>query len=777
MTSRPDGPPGTGSPGTGSPPGGDGTVRVALDARGVPTLTGPDRPSVAYGLGWVTARDRLFQLDLYRRRALGRTAEVFGPAALPHDVAQRTLGLHLAAERMADELPRWQRDLLEAYAAGVNDRLHATDALPLEFTLAGTEPAPWRPADSAAVALLLAQMLGGDGATLRMRTVMDDALPPDVVRFLLPRSGPYAVDIAGTPAAPHRGTPAVPPDLAAALAHLAGTAAPATGDPVVGTDESPFGSNAWAVAGRRTADGRSIVANDMHLPLTAPCIFYRARLRYAGHRVDGVVAPGVPLIVAGSSARVAWGVTRLVADNVDLVALDVPADAPDHYRTATGLEAFGVRTETIEVRGAEQATVEVRDTRWGPVYGPTVCGAPVALRWRPLEPGGLDLGLAGLAESTDVVGACDAANRAAGPPLNVVVGDADGRVAWTVTGSFPVHPGGDRRVVRPHAGGRSWERCRAPAELPRVVDPASGLVVVANNLTPQHAATGGLADNGFSARRAHRVAAVVDALPPVSEPDMLRLQRDDDAAFYAFYRDLVREAVDGHAGRLSAHQRDALAAVDAWDGTAGVQARGLAVLMAFRENLRETLFAAVLAPCRRLDPGFRYGWHDHESALRALLAATDPPVVPPPYRGRTQLLLAHLELSAAMLRAAAGGRPMADVPWGELNLSTVRHPLSSAFPELSDVLDLPDVPMPGCAESVHAAHPGFGPAVAFVVSPAHVGDGLLRLPGGQAGDPRLPTYADQFAAWSTGVPAALCPGPPVVELVLAGPPPRPVEAS
>ncbi|WP_433076721.1 penicillin acylase family protein [Dactylosporangium sp. CA-052675] len=709
----------------------DGEVRVSTDGKGVPTVHGPDRVAVARGLGWVTARDRLFQLDLFRRRATGRLAEVFGPGLLAHDTAQRTLGIRIAAERALRDLPPGQRALVEAYTRGVNERLATLPDLPVEFAVTGGAPEPWHPGDCTAVALLLAQMLGGDGAEHRMRAVMEAALPAGVVSFLLPEQGPYDVGIDGRPAPPPQ-----PPDPAL-LATLAGIARDTRPDPgaapVVGADESPFGSNAWAVSGRRTADGRAVLANDMHLPLTAPPLLYRVSLRYPGHEVDGLVVPGVPAVIAGSTGRIAWGATRLTADNARLVPLGDD-------------EPLTVRTERIEVRGGEPVEVRVQESRFGPVYGPALLGRPVALRWRPLEPGGLDLGLADLAEAGTAEEACDVANRAAGPPLNIVVADAHGRVAWTVTGSFP-----------------------GAARLPRLVDPPGGLVVVANNLTPQHAAAAHVAANGFSACRARRIVTLLETGAPLAEADLAAVQLDTDAGFFAFYRDLVRAAA-GDAGDTPPALRDALDAVEAWDGTAGAGARGLGLLILLRENLRESLFAALLQPCRALDPRFRYTWFDHELPLRALLRS-EPAVVPAPYRTRARFVLGQLELSAAMLRVAAGPATaparVADVTWGALNRTGARHPLSPLLPDLAAMLDLPDAALPGCAESVHAAHTGFGPAMRLVASPGRPGDAILHLPGGQSGDPRHPNYADQFDDWLRGRPAPLLPGEPRDDVVLA----------
>lgn len=695
-----------------------------MTSRGdVTVIDADDRDSAAYALGRAVARDRAFQLDLHRRKARGRLAELFGPSALEWDIAQRTLGIERAARRMIDCLPRHQHNALVSHAQGIDDGLRELPALPEEYRILAAEPTPWTAVDSAAVALLLAQMLGGDGAEARTRDVMTACLPPELCAFLLPRDGPYATDLDGSPVSPQGLTV----DLAAVLRSSRG---PTPGSvPVVGADQSPFGSNAFAVAAHRSGHGGAILANDMHLPLTAPTLFYRVSLRYPGHRLDGVVVPGLPVVVAGASNRLAWGATRLTASNVEVIELRTPEHEPTCYQTADGAEPFQVRQETVLVRGSEPVEVTVRETRWGPVHG-THRGYPTALRWRPLEDGGLDLGLLDVTECADVHSACRTAARAAPPPMNLVLADADGRVAWTVTGSFP-RRSRPSTVVRPHLGDSSWSSLLTPDELPRLVDPAGGIVVVANNVTVRHR---DLADNGFSARRARRASELLAKATRHTEADLLVLQHDVDATFFVPYRDLAREVATG----------DVLAVVDRWDGTAAPGAIGLGLLMLFRENLRETLFAAVLAPCRERDPAFRYAWHDHEAPLRALLGALADDAVPAPYRSRHEFLRVHLSLAAVMHQQAVG--PLA-APWGELNRSAIRHPLSALSPDLAALFDLPDVALPGCAESVNAAHPGFGPAMRLVASPTRPEAAVLQLPGGQSGDPRQARYRNQFSTW------------------------------
>ena len=730
-------------------------ARIGVDRRGIPTIAAADEAGAAFALGHVHARDRLFQMDLLRRRAVGTVAELLGPGAVAEDVRQRTLGVRGAAERIAGELPRDQRDVLEAYAAGVNDRLAQAEELPLEVRACGADsPAPWRVADSAAVALLLAQMLTGDAASVRMRDRMRQELPATVQAFLLPEQGPYAVEVDGRPAERH--ATAVPCEELRAL--LARPAPPRSATPMVGELDLPFGSNAWAVAGRRTADGRALLANDMHMPLGAPPIFHRARVEHAGGRVDGVAIPGMPLVVAGATRTLAWGATRLVADTIDLLELEPWQGEAERYDAGGRPQPLRAREEPVAVRDGDDVALTVRETDWGPVVETRPDGTALVMRWSVLEPGGLDFGLLGLPRAADVEEGCETVNRAASAPLNFLFADAGGRIAWTVAGRLPARaaPAG---LVRPARGERSWDGCLGAAELPRVVDPAAGVAISANNLTSAHNAAVHTASNGYSAHRAHRVAALLGERCDLTERDMVRVQLDAGAGFYDFYRERALQVAGDEAPGDAAELRAARRAIRAWDGTAAVDARGLPLLVAFRENARETLMAQLLGDCRAADPQFRYVWNDHEQPLRALLASDDPRDAPPPHATVAAFLRAELELSARMLARLAPDTPLDELTWGALNRAGIAHVLAPAGGPFDRHRDLAEVPLAGCPESVHAARPGFGPAMRLVVSPSQVEAGQLHLPGGQSGDPTSPHVRDQFDAWLAGGESPLCPGP------------------
>ncbi len=288
--------------------------------------------------------------------------------------------------------------------------------------------------------------------------------------------------------------------------------------------EAPIGSNGWAVAGQRTRDGRAILANDMHLELGVPNVWYRAELRYGEREVAGVVLPGVPVVIVGTNRHVAWGLTSLLGDVMDLVRLETLPERPGEYRTPSGWKRFDVAQATIKVRGEPDASVTVRRTIWGlPRRGRSSerrsrsagrRSIPRASTWDPRD----GFRVRSVDDAVAVMSA------AGGPGCNVLLADGDGRVAWTVTGRMPRRRGFDGSVSVSWADGRAgWDGYLAPAALPRIVDPPSGFVVNANHRMPLAEGAPVLAHDYANGYRAYRITERLREARPATEADLFQL--------------------------------------------------------------------------------------------------------------------------------------------------------------------------------------------------------------------------------------------------------------
>ncbi len=730
-------------------PGVRAQVRIRFDDRGVPTIEAGDREDAFLGLGYVTAMERLFQMDLLRRKAGGRLAEVFGEAAIEHDRKQRVLGFGRAAETMVARLSEPERAVLSAYAAGVNAAMESSRIPPFEFLLAGYRPEPWTPADSLRAILGMFQLLTFTEGSERMLSVMEAGLPAEVVAFLTPDTDPYTVPVAGGNRS-RRPQTAIP---AAALAALRAPVSESGSAGLVQPDPVPIGSNSWALGPPRTRDGRALLANDMHLPLAVPVIWYRAALHYAGKILTGLTLPGIPALVAGSNGKIAWGFTNANADVLDLVRLDLDPGDPGRYRTPSGWRTLSSTAERIAVKGGAEVLVEVKQSLWGPVLERPLLGVPVALSWTALLPEAVNLALIDMDRVSSLEEAAGLMNRAGGPPQNVILADQEGRIGWTYMGRFPKRRGFDGATALSWAdGARGWEGLIPEGEMARVFDPPEGFLVTANDRMLGAEYPYSIGHDYAHGFRGHRIRQRLRGLSDATEHDMLALQLDDRARFYDFYRDVALRVLAGADRPEAALARRALLR---WDGRAGAGSLGFGLLMEFRRRLTTEVFAPFLGACRALDPDFSYNWYKLDVPLRKLLAARLPETLPDParYPDWEAFLLTMLEESTRTLSEQHPGRPLDRLRWGDVSRARIAHPYSARLGFLAPFLDMPDAPVPGCPQCVRVVYDRevqHGQSERMVVSPGREADAILHLPGGQSGHPGSAHYRDQFGHWLTG---------------------------
>ena len=730
-------------------------VEVDSDRHAIPTVAAANREDAYRALGWLHARDRLFQMDLMRRKSAGRLAEIFGAQAVALDQEQRIYDFERVAEETAKILPAPQQVVLRAYAEGVNVQMTQARERPIEFRILQYQPETWRPEDSLLVALGMFQTLNGDTDSERMLTVMEQTLPPELTAFLTPDTDEYATVLLGGQES-HR--PARPVPVQAITQALRENRS-ASLRVAIHSEEVNVGSNHWAVGGTKTADGRAILADDMHLPLGLPNTWYRARLRYAGADLNGVTLPGVPLLVAGSNGRIAFGFTNVEADLADLVLLK-PVPGRDHaYRTPDGAKPYVKRVETILVRDASPVTLEIRDTLWGPVLPEALLGQRVALHWTALDPNAINLGLLELDSALTLEQAIAIFNRAGSPPQNVLLADDRGRIAWTFMGYFPRREGFDGGAARSWADGTiHWNGYIPPEQLPRLLDPPEGFLATANNRTLGKDYPFIIGQEFANAYRAHRIAAQLRAKPRWSEGDLLALQLDTVSEFYEFYRQQALSLLSGAALRdpLLAEARQA---IELWDGKLDGGSLGIGLLARWRKELLGTTFAPMLRRCGELQPGFGYGWREAETPLRALLRERIPATLPDATKADwADFLLDRLRRTAAQLRSEFGDTPLDRLTWGRINSVQVRHPFSKAFAPAGWLLDLPELPAACNSLCIKVLHDNHGASERMAISPNHPEDGILHMPGGQSGHPFSPHYRDQHGAWVAGNPLPFLPG-------------------
>jgi len=730
-------------------------VSVRSDSLGIPSINADNRNDAYQVLGFLHARDRLFQMELMRRKSAGRLAEIFGSKAVDLDRNQRDYQFEHAAGNIVSALPANQKQVLDAYVAGVNGFIYQTKMLPPEFTALNYRPEPWRAEDSILVALGMFQTLNGQEQDERMATVMEKALPKQLVAFLTPDTDVYATVLLGGSDSHH---PAQPIPISAFAALDAQAVKLAKGS--VDVDSSIAGSNNWVVAGKKTSDGRAIVANDMHLSLNAPNIWYRAELRYARQYLNGVTLPGLPLLIVGGNLNVAWGFTNVTADLLDLITLDINPDNSQEYLTPQGWHGFTKNSAIIKVKDGADIPIELHSTVWGPVSSKPLLGHSVAIKWTALETAAVDLGLLDMDKVASVKEAMSVINRAGGPPQNVVFADRAGHIGWTYMGRLPKRKGFDGMASRSWAdASTAWDGFIPAEQLPRLYDPPEGFIVTANNRTLGRDYPYVIAHNWALGYRAHRITELLQGSNGITEQDMLQMQLDTRSEFYEFYQQLALQelnAIKRNDGVVNQSEQTLLA----WDGYMHIDSKGAALLMTFRTKLAEALFAKVVARCKQFDPNFSYAWREMETPLRQLLTQRPKGVIPAQYNDNWRVfILETLNSAAKDLRSHYPDIELVQLNWGAVNRIAQHHPFSKSLPVLGAFLDLGDFESAGCASvCVRVMSKEHGASERLVLAPAHPENGILEMPGGQSGHPFSRHYRDQQKFWQEGKMAPFMPG-------------------
>jgi len=771
-------------------------VRIERDQHGIPSITADSLNDAAYALGFVHAQDRLWQMETQRRIGAGRLAEVFGQAALDNDRFLRALGVRRAAQAQWERLAPSSRELLLAYSAGVNAAIDHTRVWPPEFLVLGVKPEPWTPVDSLSWSLMMAWDLGGNWTNelqrLRLSAVLDlqridEVLPPypgdeypstrDYVALYreLGLAKPDNATLAGSS---NR--------IGAALDHLL-EAAPPSG--VEGA-----GSNNWVLSGQRTTTGAPLLANDPHLGLSTPALWYFARLKAPNLEIAGATLPGLPLVVLGQSAHLAWGFTNTGPDVQDLYIEAIDPGDPKRYRTPSGTTAFETHEETIRVKGGEEHRVTVRRTRHGPVIsdagtfkgldlGPYV----LALRWTALEDD-VDLIAAGLAmaQARTVAGFIQAAQRWTAPMQNMVVADSDGRIGMVAAGRVPVRRADhDLMGLAPAPGWESrydWVGWVPAHQTPRVVDPPQGWIATANHRLHDDDYPHYMGSDWALPYRQLRIEQVLESRPQHSAAQMRALQQDEVSLAARTLLPWLRQARGTH--RLSKAAQDRLL-----DFNGDMRADGVAPLLvwAWQRALAEQLFAPRIGQ-ERFERSFaQRSFHDAVLGIleRQDLWWCDDPRTPEPENCEQQN---HRAWDAALQELSQRlGPDLAQWRWDAVHRMVAEHRPFSRVKPLDAWFGL-SLPMGGDTYTVHALRVGLGgpasqryrathgPSLKAVYDLGDRTQSRFIHSSGQSGLPWMPGYRSWLHDWAQGSgvpvwPAAQDPGTTQV-LILRPPPVR-----
>jgi penicillin amidase len=759
-------------------PGLQKDVTVERDNWGVPHIRAASLVDAVEAQGYVMAQDRLWQLDLMRRASRGKLSEVVGPLALKSDIQFRTLGFSRAAERDFAAMDKDSRALVEAYARGVNVFIEQhKNNLPLEFSLLKYKPHPWQPTDSLVIAGYLYQTLTNtwerelDRAKVQERVGADrskDLFSPDASmdHFVV---GDPSVSNDGSQAsradpddqdddddemptdtvlkASTRGTGSIrTPETFADLSSALGASIARYMEETQSEIRQGLGSNNWVVSGAHTATGKPLLANDTHLELSIPPIWYELHLTTPGFNAKGFTLPGAPLIVIGHNEHIAWGFTNNGADVQDLYIETFNPAASDEYRVNGAWTKAQVFDELIHVKGQTDEHLKVVVTRHGPIVHKEA-GKSYALRWTALEPGGLGNTYNWISTANNWREFRDIMKRVWGPGQNAVFADVDGNIGYVMAARVPTRKKGHGEVPVPgDTDDYEWTGYIPFDQLPQALNPDSGLIVTANarvvgpNYKPY------LTDRWEEPYRTARIYDLLHDKTNLRPIDMLTVETDA----YSYAHFFLAEQISVAAKTVQPKDPRAKKLVDAlkdWNGIADADSS----LVSFVVMARRATLDLLLEPYLGKDTNL-YSWRS-TAFLQKVLTDRAPKWLPATYKNYDELLAASADRAVSMLAEQTKSQRVEDWQWKELNSLDMLHPIGrEGF--LKWLLSITNKPQSGTGYSVRAATKRHGPSMRFIANLANWDDSILLIPAGQSGQVGSGHYTDQFPYWYEGKPIA-----------------------
>ena len=729
-------------------PGLSAPVSITLDRHGIPYVRAANELDAWAAIGWLHARDRMFQLELMRRGGSGRLAELVGAQGLRLDRYVRLLGLHLAAEADWRSLPEETRAALSAYARGVNAWIAAKGRWSApEFVVLGITPEPWRETDSLLWGKVMAVFLSGNARTELARLRLSTAMSRARIDELWPHDGSDGNPIASLPA--------LGPHLDRVLAAI----------PAFGEDAPvpPSASNIWAVTGPRSSTGLPLLANDPHLAFSQPVQWHLARVAWPGTTLVGAFAPGVPFLVLGRNDDIAWGMTTTHSDTQDVFIERLVGD--DAYLAPDGPRPFAVREERFRVRFGGDRTMRVRSTRNGPVLSDldptpgTPEGHVLAVAMTALVPG--DSAAAALHRLNRARSFAEAERAVASigaPQQNIVIADRAGRMGMLMPARIPLRRAGDGSFPAPGwDGSHDWTGFAPFEALPRFVDPPSQRIVNANNRVVPDDFPVFLTRDWWGDWRHRRIIERLDAEGPQTALSMAAIQMDEVSLAARTLIPLMTAIPEPSGARAV----EALALLRAWDGTMAADRPEPLIYTAWVMQLGRRITAAALGPEQET---FR------ESTAEFLAFALTRGQHWCGAEGCAALLAAALDDALADL-AARQGEALARWRWGEAHVVRFQHPLMRFVPVIGPWFGT-SFPTGGDSHTVMRAGVRFSGRNPFenIHGAGYRGSYDLAEPEasrfiiatGQSGHPLSPHYRDLAATWWTGGTIAI-PAAPVGE--------------
>jgi penicillin amidase len=741
-------------------------VNVIRDQHGMPTIEASNLDDLFFAQGYVTAQDRLFQMDGIRRYAAGELAEVVGEGQLKHDKQQRILGLRQAAQKAVSLLTAPERAQFDAYARGVNAYMTShRDRLPIEFRILGYAPQPWEIEDSALMGAYMVEDLTTGPRHALEREKIVAKLGPELTADLYVNSSwrdrpPTVIRKTLDQVAPEDGDDDDDDsdmDSDNAMTNL--THFPASSSYLFLGDRDRFfddrllvlGSNNWVISGAHTVSGKPLLSNDMHLGHQMPNLWYGAHLRCESCNFDvaGVTLPGYPYVIVGHNQRIAWGFTN-VGPTVEDAYIET-FNAAGQYLTPDGWETPAVRREVIHVKGKPDVIVDVITTRHGPIVTELAPGETrkLALRWTLYD--GVRSPFFAVNSARNWTEFQQAFAQLDAPGQNVVYADVDGNIGYHTTGKIPIRTTGDGNL--PEDGSQNnyeWTGYIPFEKLPSVFNPSSGIIATANGRITPRKYPFSVSTEWEAPWRSARIYRVLESGRKFSASDMLALQTDVYSELDHFFADKFVYAVD-HAAKPSARAKAAAEILRQWDGRMTADSAAPTIAVRSRDELARLLLEPRLGPAP-IDPEQAkttlswksYAWMMSTVWLENVVQHQPKRWLPETYATYDELLTAAVE---SALSTAGVPQNLNSWSWGKYNAVAIQNPVLGQIPLLRHWTGTGVQDQSGSPFTVKAVSGTHGPSERITVDLANLDQSTLNLVTGEAGNFLSPFYMDQWNAW------------------------------
>ncbi|WP_348268530.1 penicillin acylase family protein [Edaphobacter sp. DSM 109919] len=785
--------------GTLSIPGLSAPVTVQRDAHGVPHIHAATLDDLIVAQGFVTAQDRLWQMDILRRHAAGELAEVLGPSLVPHDRAQRILQVRAAADRAIATLPPDQLHWLQLYARGVNDSIEVQRPhLPIEFRILRYQPSQWTPRDSILVGLAMFQDLTNSFPQKLDREALSAKLPPELLGDLYPvgswRDHPPTqpvLDLTNPPADFNE----IPLDESQSKLNIP-TTKPATktgapylavSSPDVGSSKRTTstgdllalqkilaashcegctaGSNNWVVSGTRTASGKPLLSNDMHLNHSVPGVWYEADLQSASgsFHVAGVTLPGYPFVIVGHNDHIAWGFTNLGADVQDIYIEHTrgTGSAAEYESSDSNWHPILHQREVIHVLHHSDVILDVAATQHGGVATPLISNLfpretrSLSLRWTIYDPSNITPSFLSIDSAIDWPSFTAAFSTFGGPAQNVVYADDHGNIGYHAAGRIPIRGS----LTQPTALSpvptdaldptHEWAGYIPFDQLPQSFDPPGGVLATANARVTADGYPFPITLNWAAPYRNERIWKVLSSRDHLTPADMLALQTDVYSDLDHVIAQRLAYAID-HSQTKDKRIRQAADILRKWNGNVDVTAAAPAIVDATRAALWPLLLNPHLGP----HPGGSaalYTWSEKPYAEEQLIMHTPARWLPPTYANWDELLTAAV--AQGLIESHA---PFNLTKWqyGQSHVVNIEHPIFAQSRLLQRLVGIPTgtkpQPQSGDTTTIKQVGRSFGPSERFTADLSNFDDSTLNIVLGQSGNLTSPWFMDQWPAWYKG---------------------------